>query len=145
MQQPESGEEVVSGIFEDYSETQREIFAIETRNTRNKLFALAIVVFGFDFLVLLRTDLVQWQTLLASAIIPAIFVGLAFLARKEPLTSMIIVSVIIGGLWLYNAISTNGYSLLAGWWAKAIVVYLILAGFQSSREAEKIKRELKNG
>ena len=56
MQQPESGEEVVSGIFEDYSETQREIFAIETRNTRNKLFALAIVVFGFDFLELFLPD-----------------------------------------------------------------------------------------
>ena len=143
MQEIEKEEEVVSSIFDDYSETQREVFAIETRKTRNKLFALAIVIFGFDFLVLLRTDLVQWETLLISAIIPLIFVGLAFLARKEPLTSMIIVAVIIGGTWIYSAFVTNGYSLLAGWWAKAIIVYLILAGFQSAREAEKIKKELK--
>jgi hypothetical protein len=143
MDQKDTQEEIVSNIFEDYDQTQHEIFEIETRHTRNKLLSLALVIFGFDFIVLLRTDLVQWNTLLLAAIFPAIFVGLAFLARKEPITSMVIAAIMVGGMWIYSAVVTNGYSLLAGWWAKAIVVYLVLAGFQNAREAEKTRKELK--
>lgn len=131
------------GLFDNYTETQKEIFAIETRRTRNKLFTLAIIAFASDLLGLLMADFVTFKTLLIISVIPLLLAGLAFLAQKEPLTAMIIAAVVFLAIWAYTITVTGGKAALTGWLVKAIVVYLLIAGFQSAREAHRIKRELK--
>ena len=44
---------VVSGLYDNYNETQREILAIEIKKTRNKLFTIAIVILILDFLAMM--------------------------------------------------------------------------------------------
>jgi hypothetical protein len=33
-------------------------------------------------------------------------------------------------------------TILAGWLGKAIIIYLVIAGFQNATEAKRIKKEL---
>jgi lysylphosphatidylglycerol synthetase-like protein (DUF2156 family) len=142
--EPEKEEEnIVAGLYDGYQDTQREILEIEIRKTKIKLFTIAAVVFGFDLLALLAANLVNADTILYIAIIPAIMVGLAFLAMKEPLLAMIIAALIIVAVWIYIIAMTGSQAAITGWLGKAILVYLLIAGFQSAREAQRIKKELK--
>ena len=134
---------VVSEQYDNYKEVQKEILSIEIRKTRNKLISIAIVIFAFDLLVLLMANLATAKTLLIILIVPAIITGLAFLSVKEPMTAMIIAAVLIIGLWVYMIILSGGKAAVSGWIGKAIIVYLLLAGFQNAREAAKIKGELR--
>ena len=70
-------------------------------------------------------------------------VGLAFLAMKEPLLTMIIAALIIVAVWIYIIAMNGSQAAITGWLGKAILVYLLIAGFQSAREAQRIKKELK--
>jgi hypothetical protein len=81
VNQPE--ENVVSGLYENYSETQKEILVIETRKTRNKLISVGMVIFIFDLVGLMMADVLATQTLLLTSVIPAIIIGLAFFAVKD--------------------------------------------------------------
>jgi hypothetical protein len=143
MQQDPQEENVVSDLFDNYQETQKEILDIEIKKVRNKLFTLAIIFFISDLLQLIASDLVNPTTILVIAVIPLLFVGLGFLAIKEPLLAMVLCAVIIGGIWIYVAVVTGGRAALSGLLVKGMVVYLVIAGFQSANEAHKIKKELK--
>jgi hypothetical protein len=136
-------ENIVSDLYDNYYETQKEIYSMEIRKTRNKLFTLSVLIFAIDFIALNMADAVNFETLLIIAVVPVLFIGLAFLALKEPLLAMIIGAVTIVGFWIYAAIQSGGMSAISGWLVKAVVVYLIIAGFQNAREAQRIKKELK--
>jgi len=142
VNQPE--ENVVSGLYENYSETQKEILAIETRKTRNKLITIACIIFLFDLIALAFADAVNLLTFLWILIVPVVFLGLAFFAIKEPLAAIIIVSVIIVGIWIYSIIITGGAAAISGWLGKAIIIYLLIAGFQSAKEATRLRKELQS-
>ncbi len=143
MENQKEEENIVSALYDGYQDTQKEILEIEIRKTKTKLFTIAAVVFGFDLLALLAVNLVTADTLLYIAIVPAIMVGLAFLAMKEPMLAMIIAALIIVGIWIYIIAMTGSQAALTGWLGKAILVYLLIAGFQNAREAQRIKKELK--
>lgn len=141
VNQPE--ENVVSGLYENYSETQKEILAIEIRKTRNKLITVAVVVFIFDLVALMVANAVFLQAMAWISVVPVLILGLAFFATREPLAAMIIAGVIIVGLWVYSIIAIGGLAVVSGWLSKAIIIYLLIAGFQNAREATRIKKELK--
>ena len=134
---------VVSGLYDNYNETQREILAIEIKKTRNKLFTIAIVILILDFLAMMMVYKgVESEMLLYIIIVPLIVVGLAFLAIKEPIVAIVLTAIIIIGLWILAAVQTGARAAITGWIGKAIIVYLLIAGFQSAREAQRIKKEL---
>jgi hypothetical protein len=135
-------ENVVSGLYDNYNETQREILAIETKKTRNKLISIAIVIFALDLIALMMINRVMSETLLMIIIVPVVILALAFLSIKEPMVAMIIAAVIIVGLWVVAVINTGGMAAISGWLGKAVIIYLLIAGFQNAREAQRIKKEL---
>lgn len=135
-------ENVVADYYDGYADVQKDVLAIEIRKTRNTLFVLAALVFGTDLLALAVANVVVPLTIFAISIVPLLLVGLAFLATKEPITAMIIAAVIIVGLWIYNIYITGGRAAIMGWLIKAVIAYLIIAGFQHAREATRIKKEL---
>ena len=144
MQQDPQQENVVTDIFDNYQDTQKEILDMEIKKVRNKLFTLAIIFFVADLIQLVASDTLNITTLIIIAVIPLFFVGLAFLAIKEPLLSMVLCSLIIGGIWIYVAVVTGGRAIFSGIIVKGIVIYLVFAGFQSAIEAQRIKKELKS-
>ena len=141
VNQPE--ENVVAGLYENYNETQKEILAIVIRKTRNKLITIAVVIFAFDLLAITMANAVFLQTMIWVSALPVIITGLAFFAIKEPLAAMIIAASMIAGLWVYSIILTGGLAAISGWLGKAIIIYLLFAGFQNAVEATRIKKELK--
>lgn len=143
MKEDDQQETIVSDLYDNYHETQKEVMAIEIRKTRNKLFTLAIFLFCVSMVALFQMDAVTFQNVLIVSIEPILFLGMGLLAIKEPMVAMLITAIIIGGLWIYSAVQTNGVSLISGWILKVVVVYLVIAGIQHAREAQRIRKELK--
>jgi hypothetical protein len=136
-------ENIVAELYDGYSSTQKVILETEKKRTRNKLITLAILIFAMDLLGLAVMNAITAPNMLIIAVIPVIFIGLAFLAMKEPLLAMIIASVILLAAWIYTIVIVGSGAAVTGWLTKALAVYLILAGFQSAREANRIRKELK--
>lgn len=133
----------VSGVYDNYTDTQKEIMLIEIRKTRNVLFTLAAIIFVSDIIGLAIADALYLQAFIIILIIPLLLTGMAFLSLKEPLIAMIVAAVVIAGIWIYTIIITSGGAALTGWLVKAVTIYLIIAGFRHAAEANKIKKELK--
>jgi hypothetical protein len=118
---------------------------IECRKTRVKLFTIAALIFFFDFLGLAMINYVVINAIILICIVPVVYILLGLLANKEPLAAMIIGVIIM--LIIYGILISRGggiafaspiFLLRTG-----LFVYLFIAGFQSAREAQRLKRELK--
>ena len=136
-------ENLVADIFDNYSETQKELLQIESRKVRNKLIGIGIVIFCFDLFATLTTNTLNLQVFIWLLLFPVLYLGLGMLAMREPLVAMIIGALIIVALWVYLFIQIGGYSLIMGWIPKIIIIYMLIAGFMSANEAHVIRRELK--
>ena len=130
------------GLFDKDIETLQEIFIIESRKTRNKLLTAAIVIAGFDMIAYARADLLNLENLFWIVLVPVILVALAFLALKEPIVAILLAMGILAAIWIIIAVTSGLASLLSGWLAKSILIYLLLAGLQNAREAARVKKEM---
>src|SRR5262245_54617182 len=133
----------VSGLYENYSATQKEVLAIEIRKTRNVIFTMAVIIFASDILGFAMMNSLPLETILIILIVPAIFIALGFLALKEPLTAIIIAAIIILAVWIYAIIVLGRRGIIMGWLVKAVIIYFLIAGLQHAREAMRIKKELR--
>lgn len=129
--------------MDSYSETQREILAIETKKTRTKLFIIALVILLSNLIGLLMANAVNANTLIFIAVVPLIFVGLAFLAMKEPLLAMILGAAVIVALWVITYVQFGNRSLISGILVKAVLITLFISGFQNAIEANRVRKEMK--
>lgn len=137
-------ENVVSNLFDDHLDTQREILIIESKKVRNKLFIIAAIFFVSVLITLGISNTPIRFALFDLLVIPGILVGLGFLAMKEPLVAASIAGVILIGLWVLQIVMFGALAVVSGWLVKAIVIYMLIAAFQSGKEAHKARRELEN-
>lgn len=137
-------ENIVTGIFDEYADTQKEILRIELRKTRNKLITIGVVLLFFSLLALYTLNALVPEMILRLSIIPLAMFGLALLSLKEPLVAMSIATLIMLAIWGYEISLVGGKALLSGWLGKAGIIYLLLAGFQNAREAHRVKKELRS-
>ena len=129
--------------MDSYADTQKEILVIETRKTRNKLFIIAAVILISDLLALFMANAVNATTLLVVGIVPLVFVGLAFLALKEPLLAMISGAAVIVALWVFMFVQFGNPSLISGLLVKAVLITLVISGFQNAIEANRVRKEMR--
>ena len=129
--------------MDSYADTQKEILVIETRKTRNKLFIIAAVILISDLLALFMANAVNATTLVVIGIVPLVFVGLAILALKEPLLAMILGAAVIVALWLFMFVQFGNPSLISGLLVKAVLITLVISGFQNAIEANRVRKEMK--
>lgn len=137
----EQQEHIVSGIVENYDQTQREIYAIEVGKLAVKLFSMAAIVFVSDLLGLVILRSVNGASLLIILVVPVLLTALGFLCRKEPLLSMILCALAFVGVWGYSFYMVGGAFLFKGWLIKALLIYMIFAGFQNATVAQRIRKE----
>lgn len=131
-------------IFDNYNEINRDTYLTETRRVKSRLLSIAVILFLSDVFGLLISDMLTFQLLLWSLFIPCIIASLAFLGVKEPLAAMIIATVIIAALWIYIIAVLGARGAVAGFLVKIIVIYLLISGFKSAKEAQRAKKELVN-
>ena len=129
--------------MDSYADTQKEILVMETRKTRNKLFIIAAVILISDLLALFMANAVNATTLLVIGIVPLVFVGLAFLAIKEPLLAMILGASVIVALWVFMFVQFGNPSLISGLLVKAVLITLVISGFQNAIEANRVRKEMR--
>lgn len=142
MQIENSENQGETGIFDIDRETQLEIIEIEKKKVRNKLFILAVLFFIGDLITLYSLDAVTTTSMLIITVIPLILTGLGLLSMKEPLTSISIGAAIVAGIWIYAAVVTGGMAAISGLVMKGVIVYLLIAGFQSALEVRRVKKEM---
>ena len=134
----------MADLFDSYHEINRFNYQIELKKVRSRLITIAILLFLSDLLGLLIADMLTVQLLLFSMVIPAVIGMLAFLAFREPMAAMVIAAVIIGGLWIYLISVAGARGAVSGFLVKAIVIYLLVSGFQSAGKAQRLKKDLGN-
>ena len=135
-------QDIVSGYYDTYKQTQAEIFAAECRRVRNSIFWIAGLLFGSDMLGLAIANLITGETVLYTLLFPAIFIGLAFLALKQPMLAAILAIVLFAGIIILSIVVFGGIGAIRGILIKAIIIYFLLAAIQSARIAEQAKKDM---
>lgn len=141
-------ESVVSNVYDQHRDTQEYLINVHTKKVRNYIFIIA-GIFLFQNLISILTisssdipSLILQSTIIVTVLIFACFIGLAFLANKQPMVAIAITAAIIAILWAILIMRMGGAGIFSGWLFKAITIYLIIAGFQSANEVKKAKQEL---
>ena len=130
------------GLFDLEQQTLQEVYVIEKRKVRNKIFAAAAVIFLFDMIALAASNMFWPEMIAVTAVVPLLLVGLAFLSMKEPMLAVILSVLLLLGVITLVAIQSGPGSITQGLLGKAIMVSLLLAAFQSAKEAKKVKSQL---
>ena len=131
-------------IFDSYEDVNKFTYYAELKVVRSRILTVAIIMFLSDLLGLLISDMLTVQLVLWSLVVPAVIAIMALLAFREPLAAMIIVTVIIAGLWIYIIAFTGARGAVTGLLVKAIVIYLLISGIKSAKNAQRLKKELGN-
>jgi len=135
-------ENIISDYYDNYKETQAEIFKIETRKARNMIFTVAAVLLIGDLLGLAIANAITYLTLLAALLFPVVFTGLGFFARKQPLLAVILSMIVFAIIIILTFFVMGSVSLISGLVVKAIIVFCLIAGLNNAREAERAKKEM---
>jgi len=130
------------GLFDNFSDTAKEIFAIETKKTRKSLLVCAVVILLLDAISLAIQGILFTENFLIILVVPLLFTSLAFLAMREPMVSIVLASIIMAAVWTYTIVIWGAMAVLSGWLAKAVIIYQLIAGFQHAREAQRAKKEI---
>jgi len=141
--QPGNDQEIVSGYYDDYKQTQAEIFAVESKRVRNSIFWIAGLFFASDLLGLAIANLVSPETLLYALLFPVLFIGLGLLSTRQPMLSIALAMVLFAGIIILSIVVYGGVGAIKGILVKAIIVYFLLAGFQSAKTAEQAKKDMR--
>jgi hypothetical protein len=141
---PDPENDIVANYYDDYKQTQAYIVLTESKQVRKSIFIIAALLFASDMLGMAMANLITAETILYSAVIPLILVGIGFLAIKQPLLAIILAALVFAGLIILSIILFGGVGAISGLLIKAVIIYFLISGFQSAREAERAKKELKN-
>jgi hypothetical protein len=139
--QPLQEENVISGYYEDFKQTQAEIFSMEGKKVRKCLFWVAGLLFGSDLLAYLMLDYYSLDLILASMIVPAIFIGLGFLAQKQPMLASVLAMIVFAGIIILTLVVYGRVGAITGLIVKAFIIYFLIASYQSAKVAEQARRD----
>lgn len=140
--QQETGTHIVSDLYEGYRDVQAHLVVTHSRKVRNAIFAIAALLFGSELLSLMMRGNPSAEVILYSAIIPLIVVGMGFLATRQPLVAIILVLLVFVAIIVLSIIVYGSRGAFSGALVKIIILYFLLAGIQSARQAERAKKEL---
>lgn len=141
MDTNDAQQDIVSGYYDDYKQTQEEIFRLDAIKVRNAIFWIGGLLFASDLLGLAMANLIVAENILYALLFPAIFIAFGFLALKQPMIS-IVLSIVLFGIIIFITIKAFGSrAAINGILIKAIIVYLLISGFQSAKSAEQAKKE----
>jgi hypothetical protein len=141
---PESQEDqnVIAEYYEGVQRIELDSAEGRIRKARNAIFAIAIIQLISELIGFSMTNTFTLSALLVSLGIAAIFVGLAFLTKKQPLTAILIALGLFLGLWTFAIIVVGPEQLYRGILVRGIILYFLITGIKHAREAERIRRQM---
>jgi hypothetical protein len=138
----EPNQNIISDYYEGYQKLELQSAENQLRKTRNAIFAIAIVLFISDLITMAASDTFDITTLILSLIIAGVFVGLAFLTKKKPLTAIFIALALFIALWVLTIVVVGPQQIYRGILVRGIIIYFLITGIKHAREAERIRKQM---
>lgn len=139
---PETNQNIISDYYEGYQKLELQSAENQLRKTRNAIFAIAALLFIGDLITMATSDQFDLTTLITSLVIAAIFIGLAFLTKKKPLTAILIALVLFIALWVLTIVVIGPEQIYRGILVRGIIIYFLITGIKHAREAERIRKQM---
>ena len=102
----------------------------------------ATLLFISDLITMTVSNTFDITALMISLAIAAVFVGLAFLTKKKPLTAILIALALFIALWVLTIIVLGQQQIYRGILVRGIIIYFLVTGIKHAREAERIRKQM---
>ncbi len=135
-------ESSIGEYHDNYKQTQSDLIFVYSKKTRNAIFTIACLWLASELLGLAIANVFTTQLILSVLLVPAILIAVAFLAPKQPFAAIIITALVFIGVWTLTILAFGGVGAISGLLIKAIIIYFLIAGFQSAREVTRIRKEI---
>jgi hypothetical protein len=135
-------QDVVSDYLEGYQQLELQSAENNLKKTRNAIFAIAALVLVGNLIIMGAGEGFTTIGITVALVVTAIFVGLAFLTKKMPLTAIIIALVLFVGLWILDIVVVGAEYLFKGLLVRGIIIYFLVTGIKYARETERIRKEM---
>lgn len=135
-------ENVITDYLHGYQELELQSAENKVKKARNAIFAIAIIFLVSDLIIMGMSDTFTTVGLTISIAVSAVFVGLAFLTKKQPLTAILVALALFAGVWILNIIVVGPDQIYKGILVRGIILYFLITGIRHAKEAERLRREL---
>ena len=140
-----SGQEqdVISNYYEGYQQLELQSATTNLKKARNAIFVIAGLILVGNLIMMGISDTFNTVGLIITLLATGVFVGLAFMLKKQPLPSVIIALVLFVGLWVIDIVVLGRDYLFKGILVKAIIIYFLVTGIRHAKEMERVQKEIK--
>ena len=139
---PEQDQNVISDYYQGYQQLELQSAETQIKKARNAIIAIAILIILGNLIVMAANDSFTTLGIIIMLGIAAIFTGLAFLTKKQPLTAIIIALVLFSALWISDIVIAGLENIYKGIIVKVIILYFLIKGIKHAREAERLRKEM---
>ena len=134
---------VISDYLEGYQQLELQSAEKNLKKARNAIFAIAALILIGNLILMGVSDSFTTIGLVIALLSAGIFVGLAFLTKKMPLTAVIIALILFAGLWLLDIVVVGTEYIFKGLLVKGIIIYFLITGIKYAKETERLRKEMK--
>lgn len=136
---------VISDYYHGYQKLELQSAETQIKKARNAIIAIAILIIIGNLIVMAASDSFTTTGIIIMLGIAAVFTGLAFLTKRQPLTAIIIALVLFIALWVSDIVLAGIENIYKGIIVRVIILYFLIKGIKHAREAERIRKEITTG
>jgi flagellar biosynthesis protein FliP len=138
----EPNQNIISDYYERYQKLELQSAENQLKKTKNAIFAIAALLVIGNLITMAASDTFTVTAFVISLAIAAIFVGLAFLTSKKPLTVILISLALFIALWILDVAVIGLQQIYRGILVRGIIIYFLITGIKHAREAERIRKQM---
>jgi len=133
---------VVSDYYQGYQQLELQSAETQIKKARNAIIAIAILIIIGNLIVMAASNSFTTTGIIVMLGIAAVFTGLAFLTKRQPLTAIIIALVLFIALWVSDIVIAGVENIYKGIVVRVIILYFLIKGIKHAREAERLRKEM---
>ena len=136
-------ESVISDYLEGHNQLELQSAENNLKKARNAIFAIAALILIGNLILMAASDTFTTIGLVIALLAAGVFVGLAFMTKKQPLGSVITALILFVGLWVLDIVMLGPEFIYKGIIVKAIIIYFLVTGIKYAKETERLRKEMK--
>ena len=141
--QPQKEKSIITDAYDGYKREKLKLLKKRVQRSRDTIFIVAVLMMLIALIQFGTAKAEDKRSIFISLLLSFVFIGIGFLARKEPFGALIMALVIYVGLWLISAAMLGPEYIFSGIVSKLIIIVALASGIPYAFEADKIKKELK--
>src|SRR5262245_4786464 len=120
------GVDIIANYYSNFQQSELENVEKKVRKARNALFVVGALSLVANLILLGLDDQLSGFPLVFALMISAVFIGLGFLTKKQPFTSIIIGLAIYVGLWILDMIVGGSEYITKGLFLRIAIIYFLV-------------------